>query len=463
MSTAGHLHHPPLLASQAPPVPWSQKLPEMALRFQAIVLLGYAVAGKGFAYLGVPPLYVGECLLLAMAGSCLLVRGLFSRLTNLPAILLLMLCGWCAVQTLQHVDEYGMESLRDAAVWTYAGIAIAVAALCGARPQRLVELIIRYRHFPTIFVLAMPAVFFLGRFTRPGLPLVPGTNVPIISMKEADVLVHLAGILAFWTAGLGSKASGWAMLLLAGCAAVMGVIDRAGMVAFGAVFALCLLARPAGAPTTRCIIAIVIALAALWATDVSIEVPGGKGRVISFDQVVTNVQSIASDTGSDGLDSTKEWRIDWWTGIVDYTFRGEYFWTGKGFGVNLADDDGFQVQADRSLRSPHSAHMTFLARGGVPALVLWLASQAAWVVCIARAYFVSRARRQRRWESLFFFLFCYWLAFFINASFDVYLEGPVGGIWFWSLFGVGLAALDLHRRAPQTLDALDTLDAGVPA
>jgi len=25
-----------------------------------------------------------------------------------------------------------------------------------------------------------------------------------------------------------------------------------------------------------------------------------------------------------------------------YTIHGRYFWTGKGFGVNLADDDGFR-------------------------------------------------------------------------------------------------------------------------
>ena len=57
-----------------------------------------------------------------------------------------------------------------------------------------------------------------------------------------------------------------------------------------------------------------------------------------FDQFVTNVRSMGSDTGTDGLDSTKEWRMDWWHEIVRYTIRGKYFWGGKGFGINLADD-----------------------------------------------------------------------------------------------------------------------------
>jgi hypothetical protein len=37
-------------------------------------------------------------------------------------------------------------------------------------------------------------------------------------------------------------------------------------------------------------------------------------------------------------------------------------------------------------------------------------------------------------------IFAYWLAALVNASFDVYLEGPQGGIWFWSVIGLGIAA-----------------------
>jgi hypothetical protein len=33
----------------------------------------------------------------------------------------------------------------------------------------------------------------------------------------------------------------------------------------------------------------------------------------------------------------------------------------------------------------------------------------------------------------------------VNASFDVYLEGPQAGIWFWCVFGFGIAALETQR------------------
>ena len=38
------------------------------------------------------------------------------------------------------------------------------------------------------------------------------------------------------------------------------------------------------------------------------------------------------------------------------------------------------------------------------------------------------------------------MAFLVNAAFDVFLEGPQGGIWFWSIMGFGIVAADRQRR-----------------
>jgi hypothetical protein len=144
--------------------------------------------------------------------------------------------------------------------------------------------------------------------------------------------------------------------------------------------------------------------------------------------------------------------LDWWRTITDYTFAGPYFWTGKGFGISLADDDGFQVgNPNNPLRSPHSAHMTFLARAGVPGLALWLALQVAFAAGLLRAFFVARRADAWDWALLDVWVLAYWTAFQVNASFDVFLEGPHGGIWFWSLFGIGLAALVAQRGLPDRI------------
>ena len=38
-----------------------------------------------------------------------------------------------------------------------------------------------------------------------------------------------------------------------------------------------------------------------------------------------------------------------------------------------------------------------------------------------------------------------------NAAFDVFIEGPMGGIWFWNIMGVGIAAVYVYRRYPLVL------------
>ena len=143
----------------------------------------------------------------------------------------------------------------------------------------------------------------------------------------------------------------------------------------------------------------------------------------------------------------------WWDTIIDYTVNGPYFWTGKGFGINLADADGFQVGdvgTDTSLRAPHNGHMEILARTGVPGFALWFLLNAVWLVTMLRALVRSRRADDLHRAGLLVWLIVFWAAALVNASFDVYLQGPHGGIWFWSVVGLGIA---LAREAPARSDS----------
>lgn len=144
--------------------------------------------------------------------------------------------------------------------------------------------------------------------------------------------------------------------------------------------------------------------------------------------------------------------MQWWGEIIRYTVHGPYFWTGKGFGVNLANDDGFQVEEEESLRSPHNGHLTILARAGVPGLVLWMSIQFTWALSIVTSYTRAVRREERQWSGVFAFLLVYWLAFLTNATFDVYLEGPMGGIWYWSVMGLGIGAVKVFENSPRVID-----------
>ena len=95
--------------------------------------------------------------------------------------------------------------------------------------------------------------------------------------------------------------------------------------------------------------------------------------------------------------------------------------------------------------------MTMLARMGVPGLACWALMHMVWLGSVGGAYLRARRRKQQRWAGVLLFLLAYYLAFMINGSFDVFIEGPMGGIWFWSIYGTGVGALWVWRYCPQVL------------
>jgi hypothetical protein len=168
-------------------------------------------------------------------------------------------------------------------------------------------------------------------------------------------------------------------------------------------------------------------------------------RPISSVQLVENVTSIFG-RGDDQTEGTKEWREKWWSIIVDNTVRGRYFWTGRGFGVNLAFEDGFgNGHNERPLRSPHNSHITILARAGIPGATLWVVFLAAWFGVLLHATSLARRSGQAEWAGLLLFVACYVTSCLINAAFDVALEAPMQGIWFWCLIGIGIGTTMIYR------------------
>jgi hypothetical protein len=47
---------------------------------------------------------------------------------------------------------------------------------------------------------------------------------------------------------------------------------------------------------------------------------------------------------------------------------------------------------------------------------------------------------------LLLFVGCYVGSIIINASFDPVLEGPMQGVWFWTLIGFGIGSVMVYRR-----------------
>jgi hypothetical protein len=449
ISTAAVSPSAPPCASDRPPKTAARA--GLWLSVLGLTLLGYALAGKGWAYVGYPPLFIGEVVLFAGA-VVFLLSGQWVRVVQAPAVwLLLILAAWGLLQTMPYLSRYGADALRDAVLWGYGAFAILVFGAILAQPARLAVLLGWYRRFPAIFLTVIPLTWTCIRiYPRPELPRWPWADVPVIDTKGGDIMVHVAGILAFWVSGFAGQIRTRWVLLLAACVILVGAYDRAGLLSFLTVFALCLFLKPRQRMLWQMIGIGVCGLLLLAVTGFQVKIPG-REREVSFDQLVANLTSTISATKAGDLDETKEWRLEWWGDVYRYTVQGKYFWTGKGFGINLADDDGYQVEEDNALRNPHNGHLAMLARAGVPGFALWVLVQLTWAGALVTAYVRSRRCGDQQWSALFLFLLGYWVAFVVNASFDVYLEGPMGGIWFWTVYGVGLAAVWVYRHNPTSL------------
>ena len=426
------------------------------LAFFALVLGGYAIGSKGFAYVGVSPVFIGEISLvfgLVAFWHTHTIRQLV-RLPTIALLLVFMLIG--AIRTLPYVPVYRLDALRDGVLWGYAAFSFILAGALVSRPERLWYLVKCYRRFVPVFLLAAPIVWLttilfdrLARWAGTAVPMWPGTQVPIIYAKAGDVLVHLGGVAAFMAVGLAGNVRKSRIALLALGVALTG-LSRGGLLAFSLAFGFAFATRPRSRSGWALVSLFVMAAVFLAVTDLRLRYPGND-REVSFQQFTERFASTAGGSGGQDLENTKSWRLAWWGTIVGYTILGDYRWAGKGYGINLATDDGFQVTDDDSLRSPHNATMTILARSGIVGLVAWLALLVTWSVTLLRAMVDARRRQDRQWSALFAFLLAYLIALFVNASFDVYLEGPVGGIWFWSVLGVGIGAALIYRRHREAL------------
>ena len=441
-------------AAGPPQAPPARRLADRYLAALAVALFGYAVFGRAFAYLGVAPLYVGEALL--VSGLALAGLALWDRRGSLagPLVLALALLAWVGVRTAPYVGTYGLLAFRDAMVVGYALFAVVAVVLLTARPERLPAFLVRYRVLVTVVCSVAWLLFLIGQWAEDAVPRAPwAPDVNLIENKPGDLLVHLAGIAAFVVLRFRRPAAWLVVLLVAGAGATM-TSGRGGMLAFLLAMAVFVAMKPAGASTSRFVYAGLLLLVVGVAVNTTAVAMNGGARSLSVDQLWENVKSLVGQSDQQMLDNTVEWRLEWWGTIVDYAAFGDYRWTGKGFGRNLADEDGFSVDDEGSLRSPHNVHMTILARTGLPGLALWVAFHLAWWAAVLRAWAHARRAGLYAWQGFFALCAVYWTAAMVNASFDVYLEGPMGAIWFWVVVGTALAGARLVRGHPALLDGL---------
>lgn len=416
---------------------------DLYLLFLSGILAGYATLGKGFGYLGFPPIYVGEMALLLGTIVVLRIGNLLALLASAPALALAAIMAWTMALTLLGVGAYGVDALRDGVVIMYGGFSFIVLALLLDDPRRLNTILDHYGAFVRWCIPVLPVLFAISYHLHDYVPDVPGTRVPVIWIGPGAVAVHLAGAAVFVMAGFRKARPLWIAALVVGVV-MTGAVSRSSTLAFvltvaGAAVALGRFRQLAATVLVGAAI-LAVAYGAESAFRGTATVEKNTERTLSAVQIVNNLKSIFG-SNEDKLEGTREWRLEWWKRIVDRTVFGDRFWTGEGFGLNIAMADRFGNPHRRVLlRSPHNVNITILARAGVPGLTMWGLFLISWAGTMAKCFLSARRHAQSEWAGLFLWVGCYAAACVINASFDVALEGPMQGIWFWSLIGLGLGA-----------------------
>jgi hypothetical protein len=424
-----------------------------------VLLAVYAVLGRSGAHIGVnlgvgTGIYIGD-LVLVSGIAYAIIDGSWARFFRLPlAWLWLMFVAWNATQTFPYISRYGLLALRDATLWGYSLFAVIVASLLMARPAAFAILLDRFGRFARLYVYAalviapLAIAYFTEGISVPGLVDFPppATNLMLpVAGATAFVLCRLATVPLFWW-----WATAMAVMLIGsqGRGAFISLLAAVGVIWVLNPWHLRLRPSPRN-------VGLLAGFGFLLAAALMLNLNFGvsyHGSAVGPNQLLQNIAGTFTTTANEKLNGSREWRLEIWNKIVGYTIFGPYFWTGKGYGINLVEDLGMTPDPNAAVhgkvppREPENTHIAILARSGVPGFLLWVALQSVWSISVLRVLFFARRTGRRRTTALMSFLIAYWTWFILYMGSAPTLSGPHEGIWFWTIFGVGAAAVRAVRR-----------------
>jgi hypothetical protein len=405
----------------------------------AVFLVGHAFLGRNFAGIGLGPIYITD-VFLGYSLVALLIHSFSGtiRKPHAPIYFLFLFLIWNAGVALANLQQYGLETARDSVAWAYGLFAIVIYSMLDRR--HLTRLIGGYPWFMIAMLVWVVVDPIKNSIIPVALQQLPGSDLSVLRIRPGDLGAHLGGIAAFLALDMRSlpQKQGWRpkgfYLWVAWFMAAMIVMaqNRGGGLAAAVGLTSALALRRKGHGLIKPVFAGAFLVVLLVLAGFSLE---------PAQQRIEGV--FIADTGT-SLDNTRDWRLRWWGDIFDYTLNGEHFF-GKGYGINIADSDGYQVHSGNDnppLRSPHNVSMTFLARAGVIGFGLWiLFLLATFRVGVTERKLQSLSSVRSLW------LLAYALSLFTTATFDVFIEGPSGALWFWGVAGLLLVSVHV-KDAP---------------
>ena len=431
-----------------------------AIRLEALILgfliFGYIVGNRGFAQLSIGgPLFFGE-IGLAICAGLLVARLAIARKSPIPdvplawSICVLLALGGMRLY-LDVVARVGgastMLALRDSAVVYYAAFFfVAYQAGKDARARAFVDKSILSGLILLLPVALMEWLFpgVLMRITFRGNPLI---------FQKGDLITSFLAVGAFYIflrPARGVRRIIFVALSLASSAAMLIFFQRAGLVGFVLAALLLLIAKQPRFLVCQVALALVGVMFVLVLRASNLEY-GSRWLAQSADRIESIVDVSGTrryrDAEGDSRSGNNQFRLVWWQSVVNETLdHGPWF--GLGFGYDLAR--GFvrtyygHFRADFSARSPHSIWLTVLGRMGIVGLlsftvVIVLMCRRALHAALAVARGGAKPDTLANW--------CAVLVLIGASTFGVVLEGPMGGILFWSFLGLAASQPTVPKEA----------------
>jgi hypothetical protein len=390
----------------------------------------YIFLNKGVAYT-----YLVEVLWLFGILLLLMHRKQVELIWNKTTKLILFFIAISFVYIIRGFTKYDIiDLIRDSFIFQY-GWFVFILFLFKEKLEIIWETIFFiYKWFPFVALLNFILQYFVPLFET----VTPFGGIPILLYKNGDMGVQLLISTLLLLYSFENKTLKWRVLLSLVIALdflILASYSRSGIVAFLASM-LCFIYfnKDIQLQSRVRLLLKYLPIILLIVTPIYINIKVAEnfqGRSVGFEQIKNNFSSIVGGTTDASSENNVVWRLVWWAKIIDYSLSSPNFFIGKGLGMNLATDDDI-ITLDDSLRSPHNFHLNIMSRFGVLIFMIWT----YFLIQILKPLFKKQLQGKR------LLIGCIMLAFLLNASFDVFLEGPMGAFPFWTWMGLYLLTED---------------------
>jgi hypothetical protein len=396
------------------------------LRAYLLVMTLYVFLNKGVAYT-----YLVEALWLFGILLLLMHRKKVELIWNKTTKLILFFIAISCIYILRGFAKYDiLDLIRDSFIFQYGWFVFILFLFKDKIEQVWETLFFIYKWFPFVALLNFILQYFVPFFET----VTPFGGIPILLYKNGDMGVQLliSTLLLLYT--FEKKPLKWRVLLSLVIALdflILASYSRSGIVAFlSSMLCFIYFNKDIQLQSRVRLLLKYLPVILLIVTPIYINIKvteNFQGRSVGFEQIKNNFSSIIGGTTDATSEDNVVWRLVWWAKILDYSFSAPNFFIGKGLGMSLATDDDI-ITLDENLRSPHNFHLNIMARFGVLIFLIWTYC----LIQVLKPLFKKQLIARR------LLIGCILLAFLINASFDVFLEGPMGAFPFWTWVGLYL-------------------------